>query len=578
MEKEIKGIECKFAVHIPAKTPDLHDIHLIKERVHFTDNTYESRITLLKDFKRPFWVEKQSSRNYKQKKEYRHIDNLIKYESTQTDLKDNIERALGGKFVNNNNNSKRPKSFRDLLSSPYIYGADILSTSIIKHIYKNKYKDCESLYSVAGFDIETDVVNGTGDVVMASIVFEDKVFISVDKNFVKGITDLDFLFQKLCKKYLDKELNKYKLNIELQLAEDPVDCIRGCFNKAHEWKPDFLEIWNIDFDIPKILELFKKYRVDPRDILCDPSVPKEYRLCKYKKGMQKKETASGKFKPIKNAAQWHTLFLSASFYVIDGMCSYKQIRLMSEQDQPSYSLDNILKKEGLDGKLTFEEAKDYEDSKLKWHIFMQTYHKIEYMIYNIFDSLRMLELDFKTKDLAASLPNFASNTDFSKFNSQPSKIADAFFYFIFKKGYVLGSVGNKPEAEIRDEDLVDDEDEITPENHDILSLRDWIVTLPASLIMLGLPLIKEDSSIRTNIRFFVFDSDEVSAYPSATMVLNVSKETTLRELISIDGKEEDVFRIQNLNFVIGYSNSLEYVVNMFDAPKPQDLLNIFDDV
>lgn len=96
--------------------------------------------------------------------------------------------------------------------------------------------------------------------------------------------------------------------------------------------------------------------------------------------------------------------------------------------------------------------------------------------------------------------------------------------------------------------------------------------------MLGLPLIKEDSTIRTNIRFFVFDSDEVSAYPSATMVLNVSKETTLRELISIDGKEEDVFRIQNLNFVIGYSNSLEYVVNMFDAPKPQDLLNIFDDV
>lgn len=441
MEKEIKGIECKFAVHIPAKTPDLNDVHLIKERVHYTDNTYESRITLLKDFKRPFWIEKPSSRNYKQKKEYRHIDNLIKLESTQSKLRDSIAKALGKGYDN-------ITKFRDLLSSPYIYGADIMSTSIIKQIYKSKYKDCDSLYSVAGFDIETDVVNGTNDVIMASIIFENKVFISVDKKFLNGITDLDNLFDIACRKYLSEEIKKYNLTVELHIAEDAVDCVRGCFTKAHEWKPDFLEIWNIDFDIPKILEMFKKYKVDPRDILCDPSVPPEYRICRYKKGIQKKETASGKFKPIKNAAQWHTLFLSASFYVIDGMCAYKQIRLMSEQDQPSYSLEAILKKEGLDGKLKFKEAEEYEDSKLKWHIFMQTRYKIEYMIYNIFDSLRMLELDNKTKDLAASLPNFASNTDFSKFNSQPSKIADAFFYYIFKKGYVLGSVGNKPEADL----------------------------------------------------------------------------------------------------------------------------------
>lgn len=570
MKKEIKGIECKFAVHVPAKTPGSHDVHLIKERVHYTDNTYESRITLLKDFKRPFWIEKPSSRNYKQKKEYRHVDNLIKLESTQSALRDNIAKALGKQYSN--------EKFRDLLSSPYIYGADILSTSIIKQIYKSKYIDCDSLYSVAGFDIETDVVNGTGDVIIASIVFENKVFISVDKKFIKTVIDLDRVFENLCKRYLDREINKYKLAIELHIAEDPVDCIRACFNKAHGWKPDFLEIWNIDFDIPKILELFKKYRVDPRDILCDPSIPEEYRICRYKRGIQKKETASGKFKPIKNAAQWHTLYLSASFYVIDGMCAYKQIRLMSEQDQPSYSLDNILKKEGLDGKLTFEEAKELEDSKLKWHIFMQTHHKVEYMIYNIFDSLRMLELDSKTKDLAASLPNFASNTDFSKFNSQPSKIADAFFYFIFKKGYILGSVGNKPELDIRDEDLVTDEDEISNENYDILSLRNWISTLPAHLVVLGLPIVKEDPTIKTNVRLFVFDSDEVSAYPSATMVLNVSKETTLRELISIDGIDEDVFRIQNLNLVIGQTNALEYVTTMFDAPKPNELLTLFNDL
>lgn len=569
MEKEIKGIECKFVVHVPSKTPDTHDVHLIKERVHFKDGTFESRIKTLVDFKRPFWITQPSKRNHKQKKEYEHVDNLIKIETTQSKLRDSVARSLDKNYSNEN--------LKKLLQSPYIYGADILSTSIVKHLYKKKYPDCNSLYSVAGFDIETDVVNGTGDVIMASMIFEDKAFISVDRKFLQGYADPDFLFQKACKHYLSKYIDNRKLQIELHIADDPVDCIRATFAKAHEWKPDFVEIWNINFDIPKILELFQKYRVDPKDILCDPSIPKEYRICKYKVGLQKKVTASGKLKPIKIEAQWHTLFLSASFYVIDGMCAYKQVRLMSEQDQPSYSLDNILYKELGERKLKFKEAEAYEDTKIKWHIFMQSQCKIEYMVYNIFDSLSMLELDDKTKDLASSLPSFAGNTDFSKFNSQPSKIADAFFYDCYEKNYILGSVGSSPEYDVRDEDLIEDE-ENDIDNYDVLSLKNWISTLPAHLTVLGLPLIKEDSTIRTSIRLFVYDSDEVAAYPSATMVLNVSKGTTLKEIISIDGIDESVFRTQNLNFLIGSSNSLEYVINMFNAPKPYELLDMFDDV
>lgn len=569
MEKEIKGIECKFVVHVPSKTPDVHDVHLIKERVHFKDGTFETRLTTLKDFKRPFWITQPSKRNHKQKKEYELIENLIKIETTQSKLRDAVAMSLDKRYSND--------KLKKLLQSPYIYGADILSTSIIKHLYKKKYPNCNSLYSVAGFDIETDVVNGTGDVIMASIVFENKAFISVDKKFLQGYANPDFTFQNSCKHYLSKYIDEKKLQIELHIAEDAVDCIRSTFAKAHEWKPDFLEIWNINFDIPKILELFKKYRVDPRDILCDPTIPREYRMCRYKVGLQKKVTASGKLKPIKNEAQWHTLFLSASFYVIDGMCAYKQVRLMSEQDQPSYSLDNILQKELGIRKLTFKEAEAYEDTKIKWHIFMQTKYKIEYMVYNIFDSLSMLELDNKTKDLASSLPSFAGNTDYSKFNSQPSKIADAFFYYCYEKQYILGSVGSSPEYDIRDEDLIEDtENDI--ENYDVLSLDNWISTLPAHMTTLGLPLIKEDPNIRTSVRLFVFDSDEVSAYPSATIVLNVSKGTTLREIISIDGIDESVFRIQNLNFLLGSSNSLEYVTNMFSAPKPYELLDEFKDL
>lgn len=93
--------------------------------------------------------------------------------------------------------------------------------------------------------------------------------------------------------------------------------------------------------------------------------------------------------------------------------------------------------------------------------------------------------------------------------------------------------------------------------------------------MLGQNFIIEDPSIHTNIRTHVYDSDEVSAYPTATSVANVSKGTTKRELAKIEGIEEALFRKQNLNLVIGATNSLEYVENMFSFARPKDLLAMF---
>jgi len=62
-------------------------------------------------------------------------------------------------------------------------------------------------------------------------------------------------------------------------------------------------------------------------------------ISKYKK----KVTASGQVKPINPALQWHTLILTASFYVIDAMCVYRQLR-MAAQEEPS-NLNYILQKE-----------------------------------------------------------------------------------------------------------------------------------------------------------------------------------------------------------------------------------------
>lgn len=86
--------------------------------------------------------------------------------------------------------------------------------------------------------------------------------------------------------------------------------------------------------------------------------------------------------------------------------------------------------------------------------------------------------------------------------------------------------------------------------------------------------IEEDPNIYSNIRAFVYDSDAVSAYPTATSITNVSKETTKRELISIKDIDEEVFRAQNLNLVLGRVNAIEYCTTMFNMPKPEDLLKL----
>ena len=96
--------------------------------------------------------------------------------------------------------------------------------------------------------------------------------------------------------------------------------------------------------------------------------------------------------------------------------------------------------------------------------------------------------------------------------------------------------------------------------------------------VLGARVLKESKTWRTLIRRMVYDSDAVSAYPTATMVGNVSRATTVNELVDILGVEEIVFRVQNINLLQGHVNALEYGAAMHNLPTPQEALRFFDDL
>ena len=350
-DNKIVGRECRFAVYCPPTRDNNDDLHVIKEVLHYDDGTTKPNLRFVKSYRRPYWVTKVGFRNHKQKKEYEEISKLNRYESTQTDLIHNISRTVEQPYFRG--------SLRKLCQNPYIYGADIQSTAMIKKTYLDKFPTLNTPYSMAVYDIETDVVRGTKDIIMATLSMKDRVLTVVQKSFVEGYSNVEERLQQLMEKYIGEHVAKRKIKWELKFVDSESEVVSTIFHRAHEWMPDWLAIWNMDFDIPRSVEALEKAGIDPKSVFSDPSVPEEFKFFRYKQGPKQKVTASGKVDPIKPAARWHTVFCPSSFYVIDAMCAYKHIRNNVEPEEPSYGLDAILKKHELGGKLKFTEADKY---------------------------------------------------------------------------------------------------------------------------------------------------------------------------------------------------------------------------
>ena len=59
------------------------------------------------------------------------------------------------------------------------------------------------------------------------------------------------------------------------------------------------------------------------------------------------------------------------------------------------------------------------------------------------------------------------------------------------------------------------------------------------------------------------------------MVFNVSKQTTSKELIKVEGIDEQTVRMQTINFSAGATNAAEFCQVMYGMPAFPDLLETF---
>ena len=456
--------ECRFAVYCPPPEPGIPDLHVVKEIVHELDGSTRSNLRFLYDHKRPYWITNKGCQNHKDKKEWEYLNRVTRFESTQTNLFNSVANAIGTPWFRGD--------MRKLNASPYIYGTDILSTALIKRKYQDQFPGLNTPYSSASLDTETDVLHGTNRIVMATLSMKERVFTAVTKKFLQGHASAGSRLHHLFEKYLsamegeDKAGNPTVTNFiearglkwELMIVDTDLDVVRETFKRAHAWQPDFLEVWNIDFDIPKILETLEHHGVSPAEIFSDPRVPRQYKFFKYKRGPSQKTTSAGLVTPIKPPQRWHTVFAPASFYMIDGMCAYRHIR-NGAGEEPSYSLDALLGKHLGMRKLKIDAGKDLV--KIDWHIFMQEHHPLEYVIYNVFDCVSMEVLDEKINDLSLTLPLFSGCSDFESFKSQPKRTADNLHFFVQEQAEprVMGSTSN---------------DMMTPLDKLTVGVDDWI--------------------------------------------------------------------------------------------------------
>ena len=73
-----------------------------------------------------------------------------------------------------------------------------------------------------------------------------------------------------------------------------------------------------------------------------------------------------------------------------------------------------------------------------------------------------------------------------------------------------------------------------------------------------------------------YHNTQASGYPSDTLVANVSKDTTMREVISIGDFDKDMFKLHGINLMFGKVNHVDYVTSMMHFPTLRQLAEMIE--
>lgn len=542
--------------YVNSKANDIDDAVIVKRYRINPDGSRTPEMKVHANVQRDYYITKKAYQKHDGKLEYEYLNRLNKYTSNQRQLVRNIQRSLGLMP------SKRTH-LREVCNSPFVYGCDKDIVCVVGDYYKKHFPDVEPFdISVGCMDTETNVVDGSNDVIIMSFYHGDKAVIAVHDKWVSDSRDTPEDYREFINENVP-EVSELNINVEVVFKGSPAECVIHVLKRAHEWKPDIVGFWNINFDMPLIMRTLTDEGHKLEDIFSDPDVPKQYRYFKYKEGQTSKLTDSGKYMPLAPSQQWHTVFTPASFYFIDPSSMYRCLR--RQKSEPSYALDFVTKKVVGAGKLKpkLPLLKNVPENSLKWHYMMQKHYKKWYVAYALIDVVQPVRMDRKTGDLATKLPVLSMGSHFKDFNSNPRRLCDQLDGFFLEKGAVVGTTGAEMESPL---------DKLIPVS------KDWIATLEApSIEDNGMILLAGGKKLkRSKIYIHCADLDIVSTYPILGMIFNIARETALFEMCKIEGLDYYSYREFGVNLTAGKANSMVIAEEVFGLKGFDALLEDFE--
>lgn len=513
-------------------TMDGGDALTISELTHFSDDTARPSLRLIKKPKRTFYMAKPETRNYDEKREIEHVQNLDKFVVENSELGNAIYKQL--------NNGRDPTGFvrfNELLDSPYVYGADVGIETLCKHAYQQNMQKrglTPKSFTTGFLDIEKRIGYGDNqdaEITLITYTHMNKVYTAIldnafykrteDGKYVKGdIKELEAYSRSVLDPITDDILKKNKTVAEAAkgflpfqfhyyVGKKEIDLIRWIFFHIHRNKTSFVGIWNMNYDLPEIMKVIKKEGLNPEDIFAYPGIHPGYRYAHYQ--FDDKKVAN----PVD---KWHWMHSTSFTQFTDSMAIYAKLRTVIGKE-PNYKLDTILAKNNVTGKL----FKDIEETKglssTEWHRYMTKNRFYDYIIYNQFDSLSMVFMELQNGD-HNSMVLLSGVTPVSKYPRQTRKVADTLYTDWLDQGYVLGCAGSNMRG---------------PYDSEMIA-QGGAVLSPTRVDQAGLFAIDEFPRFRTQLHPFVNDVDFTGMYPNCCQASNVSKETKLSTVLYITGE------------------------------------------
>jgi hypothetical protein len=529
----------------------IEDAIVVKERVVSSDGSTEPKLKIYANPKRRFWLTKPKYRTHNDKKEYESKDKLDEYLVYEKDLAKEIYKELNGFYPYNSY-----VNLKQVNNSPYVYGADIPIEVLCKLKYIEQTPDDIVIDYVEGFlDIETCVLNDEGNIILITVSHENHIFTAIDDNYLyKNRTkqenpvkaNIDDV-KEVVNETLSKEIEEHDLKINYYIGKNELDLVEWIFERIHENKTDFIGIWNIDFDLPKIIDAIKKNKKKPENILAHPDVPDKFKKAEY----VPQYTNPNSKKKTHFTEKWNWFYSTGHTQFLDSMCLYSRLRKVNGFFD-SYKLNDTLERELNLRKLSLGE----EDS----HYIMQKYRFLDYIAYNIYDTLGLYFLEKQNKDIYA-MSILVGTSVFNQFAYQTIMGANELYDYAKSINAVMGSPGNK----------------MVTEASKLITTNGGTVLRSEKTKNVGEKAIIEDPHKETLLSLMLNDIDFEAFYPKTQIGSNIAKETKRMSIVSIDGMKKVINYLFSL-LVSPKENSVQICTKYFNAPGFKDLDKIVQNI